>query len=168
MKGTTFLFLFTLLFVKVGYTQTVAFEKADKLCDDNQYILTEKELISLLKKYPKEKDWGKWRILIAEDNDSYYSLVKHILKEYQITRVVNGVEAVDKVRNDKFDMKIPIMGGLEATRKIRELNPIISLTTNAFDVDRINAIETGCNSYLTKPLKKRTIIRSFFPNKVAT
>lgn len=130
-------------------------------------------MISLLKKYPKEKDLRKWRILIAEDNDSYYSLVKHILKKYQITRVVNGVEAVDKVRNDKFDiilmdMKMPIMGGLEATRKIRELNPIISLTTNAFDVDRINAIETGCNSYLTKPLKKRTIIRSFFSNKVAT
>ena len=35
------------------------------------------------------------QILIAEDNDSNYSLVKHILKEYQITRVVNGVEATE-------------------------------------------------------------------------
>lgn len=117
----------------------------------------------------KEKDWGKWRILIAEDNDSNYSLVKHILKEYQITRVVNGVEAVEKVRNDKFDivlmdMKMPIMGGLEATRKIRELNPvipIIALTANAFDTDRIDAIEAGCNSYLTKPLKKEQLLEVF-------
>lgn len=35
------------------------------------------------------------QILIAEDNDSNYSLVKHILKKYQITRVVNGVEATE-------------------------------------------------------------------------
>ena len=117
----------------------------------------------------KEKDWGKWKILIAEDNDSNYSLVKHILKEYQITRVVNGVEAVEKVRSDKFDivlmdMKMPIMGGLEATRKIRELNPvipIIALTANAFDSDRIDAIEAGCNAFLTKPLKKEHLLEVF-------
>ena len=117
----------------------------------------------------KEKDWEKWRILIAEDNDSNYSLVKHILKDYQITRVVNGVEAVEKVRNDKFDivlmdMKMPIMGGLEATRKIRELNPvipIIALTANAFDTDRVDAMEAGCNAFLTKPLKKEQLFELF-------
>ena len=117
----------------------------------------------------KEKDWGKWRILIAEDNDSNYSLVKHILKEYQITRVVNGVEAVEKVRSNNFDivlmdMKMPIMGGLEATRKIRELNPIIpiiALTANAFDTDRVDAMEAGCNAFLTKPLKKEQLFELF-------
>ncbi|MBD3590473.1 response regulator [Bacteroides sp. GM023] len=117
----------------------------------------------------KEKDYGKWRILIAEDNDSNYSLVKHILKEYQITRVVNGVEAVEKVRSDKFDivlmdMKMPIMGGLEATRKIRELNPvipIIALTANAFDTDKVDAMEAGCNAFLTKPLKKEQLFELF-------
>lgn len=106
------------------------------------------------------------QILIAEDNDSNYSLVKHILKEYQITRVVNGVEAVEKVRDEEFDivlmdMKMPIMGGLEATRKIRELNPIIpiiALTANAFDADRVSAMEAGCNAFLTKPLKKKNYL----------
>ena len=114
-------------------------------------------------------DKGEWRILIAEDNDSNYSLVKHILKEFQITRVVNGVEAVEKVRSDKFDivlmdMKMPIMGGLEATRKIRELNPvipIIALTANAFDTDRTSAMEAGCNAFLTKPLKKEQLLELF-------
>lgn len=109
------------------------------------------------------------QILIAEDNDSNYSLVKNILKEYQITRVVNGVEAVEKVRNEKFDivlmdMKMPIMGGLEATRKIRELNPvipIIALTANAFDTDRISAMEAGCNAFLAKPLKKEKLLELF-------
>lgn len=83
------------------------------------------------------------QILIAEDNDSNYSLVKHILKEYQITRVVNGVEA---------------------TRKIRELNPIIpiiALTANAFDADRVSAMEAGCNAFLTKPLKKEELLELF-------
>lgn len=105
-----------------------------------------------------EKDWGKWRIPIAEDNDSNYSFVKHILKEYQNTRVVNGVEAVEKVRSDKFDitlmdMKMPIMGGLEATRKIMESNlviTIIALIANVFDGDRIDTIETGCNIFSIK------------------
>ena len=109
------------------------------------------------------------QILIAEDNDSNYSLVKHILKEYQITRVVNGVEAVEKVRDEEFDivlmdMKMPIMGGLEATRKIRELNPIIpiiALTANAFDADRVSAMEAGCNAFLTKPLKKEELLELF-------
>ena len=109
------------------------------------------------------------QILIAEDNDSNYSLVKNILKEYQITRVVNGVEAVEKVRNEKFDivlmdMKMPIMGGLEATRKIRELNPvipIIALTANAFDTDRVSAMEAGCNAFLAKPLKKEELLELF-------
>lgn len=56
---------------------------------------------------------------------------------------------------------MPIMGGLEATRKIREFNteiPIIALTANAFDSDRSNAIEAGCNDFLAKPVKKKQLL----------
>ena len=63
-----------------------------------------------------------------------------------------------------MDMKMPIMGGLEATRKIRELNPIIpiiALTANAFDADRVSAMEAGCNAFLTKPLKKEELLELF-------
>lgn len=128
------------------------------------------ETVSLNHSIPLKGINGKdLQILIAEDNDSNYSLVKHILKEYQITRVVNGVEAVEKVRDEEFDivlmdMKMPIMGGLEATRKIRELNPIIpiiALTANAFDADRVSAMEAGCNAFLTKPLKKEELLELF-------
>ncbi len=108
----------------------------------------------------------KIKILIAEDNDSNYSLVFHILKDYDLTRVENGVEAIEKIRYEKFnlvlmDLKMPIMGGLEATRKIREFNteiPIIALTANAFDSDRSNAIEAGCNDFLAKPVKKKQLL----------
>lgn len=87
------------------------------------------------------------KILIAEDNDSNYLLVRHILKDYNLTRALDGADAVWKARNESFDlilmdMKMPVMGGLEATRRIREFNakvPIIALTANAFDSDKSSA-----------------------------
>lgn len=113
-----------------------------------------------------EKDM---QILIAEDNDSNYLLVERILRNYNLTRVCNGVDAIRKVLDEKFDlifmdMKMPIMGGLEATRKIREFNagiPIIALTANAFDSDRVSAIEAGCNAFLAKPVKKSQLLEVF-------
>ncbi len=109
------------------------------------------------------------RILVAEDNDSNYLLLKYILKNYNLTRVKNGADAVRKVRDEKFDlvfmdMKMPVMGGLEATRKIREFDaeiPIIALTANAFDSDRVSAMDAGCNAFLTKPLKKDQLLEIF-------
>ncbi len=107
-------------------------------------------------------DSGKIRILVAEDNDSNYSLVRHILKDYDLIRAENGVEAVERIRNERFsfvlmDLKMPVMDGLEATRRIREFNtqiPIIALTANAFDSDRAGASDAGCNAFLAKPVKK--------------
>lgn len=110
-----------------------------------------------------------FKVLIAEDNDSNFSLVQHILFKYNLTRVKNGVEALEKIRNEQYDiilmdMKMPIMGGLEAVRKIREFNtkiPIIALTAYAFDSDRASAMEAGCNAFLTKPLNKSQLLELF-------
>ena len=114
-------------------------------------------------------DESDMKILVAEDNDSNYSLVRHILRDYDLTRVDNGVDAVEKIRSEKFnlvlmDMKMPVMGGLEATRKIREFNadvPIVALTANAFDSDRASAIDAGCNAFLAKPLKRSQLLDLF-------
>ena len=109
------------------------------------------------------------KILIAEDNDSNYLLVRHILKDYNLTRALDGADAVWKARNESFDlifmdMKMPVMGGLEATRRIREFNakvPIVALTANAFDSDKGSAIEAGCNAFLAKPLSKKQLLEIF-------
>lgn len=109
------------------------------------------------------------KILIAEDNDSNYLLVRHILKNYNLTRALDGADVVWKARNESFDlilmdMKMPVMGGLEATRRIREFNakvPIIALTANAFDSDKGSAIEAGCNAFLAKPLSKKQLLEIF-------
>lgn len=106
------------------------------------------------------------KILVAEDNDSNYLLVRAILKGYDLTRAMNGQEAVDLALGSDFDivlmdMKMPLMDGLEATRLIRSQKadlPIYAVTANAFDSDRINAIDAGCNGFVTKPLKKNELI----------
>ena len=100
-------------------------------------------------------------ILIAEDNDSNYILMTYILKKYyQFERAKNGQEAVEMAEKGGYDIvlmdiKMPIMDGLEATRKIREKHadlPIIALTANAFDSDRQLALEAGCNDFISKPV----------------
>lgn len=101
------------------------------------------------------------RILIAEDNDSNYLLMTYILKsQYEIFRAFNGVEAVEKAKTEKPDMvlmdiKMPVMDGLEATRLIRAEMPdlpIIAVTANAFDNDRQQALDAGCNDFISKPV----------------
>ena len=101
------------------------------------------------------------KILVAEDNDSNFILMTYILKKYYAyERARNGKEAVELVGKNAYDMvlmdiKMPIMDGLEATRLIRTEMPdlpIIALTANAFDSDRVAAMEAGCNNFLSKPI----------------
>ena len=113
-----------------------------------------------------ESNDRKLKILVAEDNDSNFLLVRNILKDYDLLRVTNGVEAVEEIRNGRFDfvlmdLKMPVMDGLVATRKIREFNsdiPIVALTANAFDADRASAMDTGCNAFLPKPVKRKQLL----------
>lgn len=121
--------------------------------------------------YPVSGESGdrKFKILVAEDSDSNFLLVRNILKDYDLLRVTNGVEAVEEIRNGRFDfvlmdLKMPVMDGLEATRKIREFNsdiPIVALTANAFDTDRVSAMDAGCNAFLPKPVKRKQLLELF-------
>ncbi|MDD4819978.1 MAG: response regulator [Flavobacteriales bacterium] len=105
-------------------------------------------------------------ILIAEDNESNYLLLKHILKEHTLTLAINGLDAVNNAKMTHYDailmdMKMPVMGGLEATRKIREFDPnvpIIAITANAFESDKLSAFDAGCNFFVAKPIKKEELI----------
>jgi FOG: CheY-like receiver len=108
------------------------------------------------------------RILVAEDIDFNYLLVKAILnKKYTLIRAKNGVEAVELYNTQSFDLilmdiKMPLMDGIEATKIIRKKDtkiPIIAVTAYAFDTDKTLAIEAGCNSYLVKPIDSELLIK---------
>ena len=105
------------------------------------------------------------KILVAEDNDSNYLLIKSILQNYNITRVCNGSDAVSALQSDWFDLvlmdiKMPVMDGLEATKKIRDFDtatPILALTAYAYETDVKNALSAGCNDFIAKPLTKNKL-----------
>ena len=104
-------------------------------------------------------------ILVAEDIDSNFMLVKAILKNVELTRAITGKEAVELAAAHHYDailmdMKMPVMNGIEATRKIRAFDkttPIIAVTANAFDSDRVEAMKAGCDAFVTKPVKKKEL-----------
>lgn len=111
------------------------------------------------------RDTRRKSILVAEDIDSNYMLVNAILKDYDLTRACTGKEAVEFASNFRYDailmdLKMPVMDGIEATKKIRQfdkITPIIAVTANAFDSDKVEAMEAGCNAFVTKPLKKKDL-----------
>ena len=105
-------------------------------------------------------------ILVAEDTDSNYILINAILgKSYRLKRAKDGMEAVtmfEDVQPDLIlmDMKMPNLGGLDATRIIRELSPdvpVIALTAYAYEQDRQAALDAGCNDFLTKPFTQEVL-----------
>ena len=113
------------------------------------------------------------KLLIAEDNVANQMFMKVILNKLEIDFDIanNGEEVLDLVKANKYDMilmdiNMPILSGIEATKKIREFSqiPIIALTASALDGDREKFISVGMNDYLSKPLdiqKFRVILEKY-------
>ena len=114
-------------------------------------------------------DFKGKHILLAEDNELNREIAVEILNAYgfEVDTAENGVIAVEKVGAAApgqydlvlMDVQMPIMDGYTATRRIRELDnpalagiPILAMTANAFDEDRRNALESGMNGFLSKPI----------------
>lgn len=116
-------------------------------------------------------------ILVAEDDDSNFKLIKAIIgKKCDILWAKNGEEMLNLYRDHGkeawailMDIKMPIMNGLEATRIIRQQGatlPIIMQTAYAFSSDRDNAMEAGASEVLVKPITVsalRNCLNSYFP-----
>ena len=101
-------------------------------------------------------------ILVAEDEDSNYELVRTVLaKSYRLIRAHNGIEAVTLCEDEHpdlilMDIRMPDMNGLDATRIIKEVNheiPIVALSAYAFDENIREAKAAGCDDFLAKPFK---------------
>jgi CheY-like chemotaxis protein len=108
-------------------------------------------------------------LLIAEDEESNFNLLKEQLSglKVNILRAKNGAEAVDLCRTTPIDLilmdiKMPLMDGFMATRQIREFLPdlpIIAQTAYNTEADKELAYASGCNSFISKPLKKDVILK---------
>lgn len=107
-------------------------------------------------------------LLVAEDTDSNFLLVSLMFrKEFDIVRAVNGEEAVRICREMNpaailMDIKMPVMDGFEAMRRIRAFDPavpIVAVTAFAYDRDRQKAFAAGANGYVAKPLSGEHIRR---------
>jgi CheY-like chemotaxis protein/HPt (histidine-containing phosphotransfer) domain-containing protein len=109
---------------------------------------------------------GKLRLLLAEDNHVNQKLAIHLLEKmgHEVSLAVNGKEAVDMLRRKSFDMvlmdiQMPVMGGVEATRRIREEEqktgshiPIIAITAHAMSGDAEKYLQSGMDGYVSKPV----------------
>lgn len=102
-----------------------------------------------------------YSILIAEDvYENYYLLETLLGKQYQLYHALNGQEAIDMFERYHpdlvlMDIKMPVMDGFEATRKIRTLSesiPIIALTAYAFERDKEIARQCRFTDYVVKPV----------------
>ena len=117
----------------------------------------------------KNADFKGRHILLVEDNELNREIAQEILREYgfRVDTAENGAVAVEKVCTAApgsydlvlMDVQMPVMDGYTATRKIRALDdparakiPILAMTANAFDEDRCNALESGMNGFLSKPI----------------
>ena len=106
-------------------------------------------------------------VLVAEDEDSNYELVKIVLqKRYRLLRAKNGIEAVTLNEEENpdlilMDIRMPGMNGLDATRIIKEINhntPVIALSAYAFEENIREAKEAGCDEFMAKPFKVEDLI----------
>ena len=123
------------------------------------------------------------RALLVDDNITNMAVAKGILAEYNITidTAVDGAQAVEMVKQNRYDIvfmdnMMPVMDGIEATRRIREMEgdyyknlPIIALTALAGRGDKERFQGLGFDEFLSKPIdltKMDVLLHKFLQNKI--
>ena len=122
-------------------------------------------------------DFRGRRILLAEDNDLNAEITMEVLKDidFVVERADDGqrcVEMIDAAPAGYYDLilmdiQMPRMNGYEATRIIRQMKDkekanitILAMTANAFEEDKREAIESGMNAHLSKPIEVEKLIKT--------
>ena len=108
-------------------------------------------------------------VLIVENDEFNAQFLMTIMQKmsFKYLVAVNGMEAVELCRTHSeislvlMDIRMPVMDGLEATRKIKEFRknlPVIGVSANAMAGDKEKSIEAGCDEYLTKPVRSGLLL----------
>lgn len=114
----------------------------------------------------------KQRILIVDDDRDLCSMLSRYLafKEYEVEVAHDGADALDKVRNNRYDLIIldimmPKIDGYEVCQRLkiqREYNaiPILMLSAKSTDEDRITGLKTGADAYISKPFEVAELLKA--------
>jgi CheY-like chemotaxis protein len=108
------------------------------------------------------------RVLVADDNELNTALMVFVLADllgHEAAVAANGAEAIDALRNQPFDvilmdLKMPVMGGIEATQRIHQEWPaatrprIIALTAAVDEGEQQACLDAGMDGYLAKPIDR--------------
>ena len=125
---------------------------------------------------PELKDFAGYKVLVAEDNDINMEIISELLtmNGLEVLPAADGKEAVELFKHAEegsismvlMDMQMPEMDGCEAAKAIRALKrsdsesvPILALTGNAGNDDIENAMASGMNDYMIKPLKMKLLAK---------
>ena len=105
------------------------------------------------------------RVLIVEDNEDNFELVRFLLERagYVVLSASNGMDGVDAAIRELpdlilMDLSLPELDGWDATTRIKASMktrhiPVFALTAHTLPSDRMRAIEAGCDGYISKPIK---------------
>ncbi len=127
------------------------------------------------------RDYTGKTIFVVDDTATNIKLAEYVLGKFGFTirTATCGIDAVETVRNSVpgdidlilMDVAMPVMNGLEATRRIRALDnpglasiPIIAMTANAFESDIKAALDAGMNAHVPKPFKREDLIMKIAAN----
>ena len=126
-----------------------------------------------------EVDLSWLSVLVAEDHKVNQYLIKSIFKNWHVEPDIaeNGIQAVEMAKKKKYDIifmdkQMPEMGGIEATRILRQQlklkTPIIAITAAALKESKDSAMEAGMDDYITKPYNADELLRviSYFVKPV--
>ena len=131
------------------------------------------DLVALPDEVAKKPRWHGKRVLLAEDNRINQKVALGFLQPLglQVDVVANGVQAIQALGSRSYelvlmDIQMPEMDGLEATRLIRsslstQINPhvpIIAMTSNAMQSDRMACLDAGMNEHIPKPINPLTLV----------
>jgi CheY-like chemotaxis protein len=128
---------------------------------------------------PNQYQWGKFTVLVAEDDDLNFMFIEEMLSETKIKliRAKNGLEAIDAVKNNSeielvlMDIQMPFMDGYQSTREILLIKPhlpIIAQTAFALASEKELSFKAGCIDYISKPLDMEELlikIKKYLPVK---
>lgn len=132
------------------------------------FVPSELEILEKSVPQPVKIKLKDFILLVADDEPVNFQYLKILLKDKvkRIDHALNGEEAVELASKSRYDLilmdlKMPVMGGIEATKILKKQFPelpIVAQTAYSMPEDREYALQSGCDEFISKPIKKEKLM----------